>query len=273
MKRLVVLATAVWLSLGAGVAWAGMACAPGTMPRQGQFKVGVQGAWIFAQDFKDLDAKVSRGATSYSVAAKDLKITDDRSFMASIAYGVSNRFGIYAKLGVTDGGQFKFSNWDADSGTWWSNNFRLKSVFVWALGAKARVFESPEGLGVLLAAQYQRYDDRKTGDMASQGHGISLNDFQADFWQADVAASLYKKLGPLTCYAGLGYEHLELSMAGRANLGTSYANHIDFGDMENRDCLNAFVGLGWRVASNFYLTLQGDFMAHNAVTVGAGWAF
>ena len=273
MQRLLLLTTAALLFLWAGGAWADMTYDPSAMPRQGQFEVGVQGACVLSQDFKDLDATVSRGAASYSVAVKDTKITNDQSYMASVAYGVNDRFSLYAKLGVKDGGEFKFSNWDADSSTWWSNKFKLKSVLAWALGAKARLFESPEGLGALLAAQYQRYDGRKTGDMESQGHGVSLNDFKADYWQADVTASLYKKVGPLTPYVGLGYEHAELSIAGHANLGTSYANHIDFGDMKNQDSLNAFVGLGFRAANNLSLTLQGNFIAHNAVALGVSWAF
>lgn len=273
MKRVLLLAAAAWLALGVGSAWAGMACVPGALAKPGQFEAGVQGALIFGQDLKSLNVKVSRGAATYSVAAKDIKVTDDRSYMASIAYGVNDRFSVYAKLGGADGGEFKFSNWDADSGTWWSNKFKLKSVFAWALGAKVRLYQSPKGLGVMLSAQYLRYEDRKAGGMESQGHGTSLNDFKADYWQADLAASLYKNLGPLTIFAGLGYEHAELSIAGHANLGTIYANHIDFGDMQNQDSLNAFLGLGWRVTSNLFLTLQGDFIAHNAVALGAGWAF
>lgn len=273
MKRFLLFATAAWLLLGAGVARADMTCDPGAMPRQGRFGFAVQGAWIFSQDFKDFDAKISRGAAHYSVAAKDTKITDDRSFMAGVAYGLNDRVSLYAKLGVQDGGRFKFSNWDADSGTWWSNKFKLKNVFAWALGVKIRAFESPGGLGALLSAQYQRYDDRKSGDMESLGHGVSLNDFKADYWQADVAASLYKKLGALTIYAGLGYEHTELKISGYANLGTIYANHIDFGDMNNQDSLNAFVGLGWRISDDFSLTLRGDFISRNAVSLGVGRAF
>ncbi len=273
MKMFLVSATAAWLFLGAGAVWADMTCDPSAMPRKGQFKVGVQGSWIFAQDLKDFDAKVTHGAAQYSVAVKDTKITNDQSYMASVAYGVNDRFSLYAKLGIKNGGQFKFSNWDADSGTWWSNKFKLKSVFAWALGAKVLVFESSEGLGALLAGQYQRYDDRKSGDMESQGHGISLNDFKADYWQTDISACIYKMLGPLTLYAGMGYEYAELRIAGYANLGTSYANYIDFGDMKNKDSLKAFVGLGWRVASNLSLTLQGDFITHNGVTLGVGWDF
>ena len=217
---------------------------PGTMPRQGQLKVGVQGAGIFAQDFKDFNATVSRGAASYSAAIKDAKITGDQSFMASVAYGVNDRFSVYAELGVRDGGRFKFSNWDAESGTWWSNKFKLRSVLAWALGAKVLVFESPDGLGALLAAQYQRYDDRKTGDMDSLEGGTSLNDFKADYWQANAAVSLYKKLGPITPYVGWAMNTAQLGIAGRANLGTPYANHLDFGDMKTRSASTPSWGLG-----------------------------
>ena len=273
MKKLILLAAAAWLCLGAGIARADMASAPGAMPGRGQFQAGLQGSWLFVQEYKNQDVKVSRGAASYSAAVKDAKITDDKSLMAGIAYGLSDRISVFAKLGVFNGGRFKFSSWDADSGAWWSNKFKLKSVFTWALGAKFRAFESPRGVGILLAVQYQRYDGRKAGDMESLEGGISHNDFQADFWQADLALSFYKKLGRLTPYAGLGYEHAELSIAGRANLGTPYANHIDFGDLENKDSLNAFVGLGWRATNNLSLTVQGNFIAHDALTLGLSWAF
>lgn len=273
MNRFLLLAIAAWLTLGAGGVRAEMIGDPSALPGPGQFEVGIRGGWIFGQDFRDRDVTVTSGGASYSVAARDMDITNDQSFMASLAYGVGDRFSVYAQLGVREGGRFHFSNWDGDSATWWSNEFKLKSVFTWALGAKARVFESPEGLGGLLAAQYLRYDDRETGDMDSQGHGTSINDFKADYWRADVAAVIYHKLGPVTPYAGLGYEHAELSISGRANLGTSYANHIDFGDIRNNNSLTALVGLSWRAGGNFSLTLQGTFISRNAVSLGVNWAF
>ncbi|MCB2186081.1 MAG: hypothetical protein KQJ78_06660 [Deltaproteobacteria bacterium] len=196
MNRFLGLAAAICLVLvGAGEGRADLTCAPIALPRPGQWEAGVQGAWIFSQDFRNINATVSRGGASYSVPVRDLQIDDDQSWLVRVAYGVNDHLSIFAKLGVTDGGQFKFRNWDGDSGSWWSNEFKLKSVFTWAGGAQVRVFETAAGLGALLAAQYQRYDDRKTGDMDSHGHGTSYNDFQAAYWQADVAASLYQKLG------------------------------------------------------------------------------
>ncbi|HOO77228.1 MAG TPA: hypothetical protein PLZ73_04995 [bacterium] len=273
MKKLIVSAISTWLFLRVGGAGADMTCDPGTMPRPGQFQVGLQGAWTCSQYFEDVEARITRGEESYLVAAKDIKVTDDRSFMVGLAYGVSDRFGVYAELGLKDGGTFHFSDWEADGGTWWSNEFDLKSVFAWGLGAKLRVFESREGLGLVLAARYQRYDDRETGDMEYPGPGVSRNDFKADYWQADVAAVVYQKLGPVIPYAGLGYEYAELTIAGRANLGTPYADHIDFGAMNSDDGLNAVVGLGWRPAGGCGVTLQGDFITRTAVALGVNYAF
>ena len=273
MKKIMVLAAAVLLALGAGAARAELSLDSGDIPGKGQFTLGLQNSWILSRDFKNINAKVTRASAGYSVAARDIKVTDDKSLMASIAYGVSAQFSVFAKLGAQSGGRFKFSNWDADTGTWWSNKFRLKTVFTWALGAKLRVFETAGGLGALLAAQYQRHDNRKTGDMDSLQGGVSLNDFKADFWQADLALGVYQKLGAFTPYIGLGYEHAEQKIAGHANLGTPYANHIDFGGLENTDSLNALVGLGWRASDHLSLTLQGNFIAHNAVGLGISWSF
>ena len=273
MNKIMVLAAAVFLALGAGAARAELSLDPGDTPGKGQFTLGLQSAWILSRDFKNINAKVTRGSAGYSVAARNIKITDDKALMAGIAYGLSDQFSVFAKLGVLSGGRFKFSNWDADSGAWWSNKFRLETVFTWALGAKLRVFESTGGLGALLAAQYQRYDNRKTGDMESLEGGVSLNDFRADFWQADLGLSVYQKLGAFTPYIGLGYEHAEQNIAGHANLGTPYANHIDFGGLENTNSLNALAGLGWRASDHLSLTLQGNFIAHNAVGLGISWSF
>ena len=273
MKRLLLLTAAVLLALGVGYARAELTGDPGDMPGKGQFAVGLQGSWLISQEFKNRDVTVSRGQASYPAAIQDAKITDDKALMARIAYGMSDGFCVFAKLGAMDGGQFKFSSWDAESGSWWSNKFKLKTVFTWALGAKVRVLETSNGLGALLSAQYQRYDNRKTGDMDSDVGGISLNDFQADFWQAQVSASFYKKLGRFTPYAGLGYEHAELNISGRANLGTPWANRIDFGHLENQDSLGAFAGLSWQATNNSSLTIQGNFIAHTALTLGMSWAF
>lgn len=273
MKKSIVLAISTWLFLRGGGARADMTCDPGILPRQGQFQVGLQGAWIFLQDFEDVKARITRGEENYLVETKDIKIEDDRSFMAGLAYGVNDRFSVYAELGLKNGGRFHFSDWETESGTWWSNEFNLKSVFAWGLGAKLRVFESREGLGLVLAARYQRYDDRKTGDMEYPGPGVSYNDFKADYWQADVAAVVYRKLGPVIPYVGLGYEYAELTIAGRANLGTPYADYIDFGGMNSEDSLNAVVGLGWRPAGACGVTLQGDFITRTAVALGIHYTF
>ena len=66
----------------------------------------------------------------------------------------------------------------------------------------------------MVVTEYHRYDDHKTGDMEYPGAGVSLNDFSVDFWQSDVGAHVYKRVGPLTPYVGLGYERTELSIAG-----------------------------------------------------------
>ena len=59
----------------------------------------------------------------------------------------------------------------------------MKRNFVWAIGAKGKLYEFDNGLGFGLAAQYLRYDDRKvkhwrsleTGETADQGMDFTAN--------------------------------------------------------------------------------------------------
>jgi hypothetical protein len=52
----------------------------------------------------------------------------------------------------------------------------LESVFVYALGAKGKVYEFDNGLELGLAAQYKRYEDRKAKDWRSLETGETARD-------------------------------------------------------------------------------------------------
>lgn len=271
MKKLLLVVVAVGLAMDVGNAGAGMTFKPGAMLKPGQFDVGVQGTYLVEQDLEYNAVKASRKSKTYIVPTKNVKIADDKSYMATVAYGVTHWLNLYAKLGMTDGGKLELTTFEG--GVWGDSEIKLKGVFAWALGVKGRVFETRDGLGLLLAAQYLRYDDRKTGDTESVRFGRAVNDYSVSYWQADLAASLYKKLGPVTPYIGLGYEYAELNMSGTDQPGSKFTYEVDLDDVNNNDNLNAFVGLDWSITKNLLLNLQGDFIAQTAVTLGVSWAF
>ena len=83
------------------------------------------------------------------------------------ADGIIDQINVFARLGMPDAGKWldyhPCNNWKAD----------LDRNFVWAVGAKGKIYEFANGLGFGLGAQYMRYDDRKVKNWRSLERGIT----------------------------------------------------------------------------------------------------
>ncbi|MBI4800754.1 MAG: autotransporter outer membrane beta-barrel domain-containing protein [Desulfarculus sp.] len=273
MKRLIIIVVACAVVMSANLAFAGGITSPAKMVKAGSFCVGLEGTWVSEQKEKDSTATGFINGAYSSGTLDDIKIKDDKYYLVSVAYGILDRLNIYAKAGMVDGGKLKIGMVDGGS----SGEAKLKSNFAWAVGGKANLFESKEGLGVNLAAQYLRYDNRKIGEYKYGGAtttGLSTDD-NANYWQADVAATLYWNIMTITPYVGVGYSYSELKCSG--NWGYADTNATDSINLEstlkNKENVTTFVGLDWRVGKDFTLNIQGDFVSSTAATLGLTYDF
>lgn len=117
--------------------------------------------------------------------------------MATATYGVRDWLNVLGRFGTITGG--KYTEHD------------LKT------GAKAKVWEMANGLGLLLTAQYLRYDDRKVKEWKNTSAGSGYNaktfyDVQDNinyYWQTDLVATAYWSCGKFTLYVGGGISYNE----------------------------------------------------------------
>lgn len=173
--------------------------------------------------------------------------------MATFTYGVMDQINVFAKLGIVDGGKWM----DYEAGNNWKGE--LESNFVWAVGAKGRLHEFSNGLGFGLAAQYLRYDDRKVKNWRSLDTGETAGDLgwstddKLDYWQLDILANAYWKIGTFTPYAGAGYTYYDVNFNGKWTNSVPYYGRIDYSapfSNENNFTapLDADLGMGFKAS-------------------------
>lgn len=277
MKRLVVLLILALLLGLASAARAGVMGNPFTMVKQGTFAVGVELGWLSEMKLKDTDMSVTDkwlGMTDHwTFPIKDVKITDDANYMGTFTFGAWDWLNLFAKVGVADGGKLKF-NGVFGVGDVESYEAKLKSVFIWNLGIKARAFETASGLGLLLSAEYTRYDDRDIGTLSYNGgqNSATSSDDTIDFWQFDGSAALYYKFGGFVPYVGALYSYSESNINFDWTYADGYHQKSDFTG-KTKDSAGAMVGVAWDINDHFALNLQGIFITRTAVSLGVSYAF
>ena len=154
MKKVIGLLAVGFLCL-ADVALAGELGNPAGFVQQGKFDVGLQWNSVFKQGFEDYDLKRSYSDGDTSTGRKGADFENDQYYMTTVTYGILDEINVFARLGMVDGGKWR----DYEAGNDWKGD--LESNFVWAVGAKGKIYEFDNGLGFGLAAQYMRYDDRE----------------------------------------------------------------------------------------------------------------
>ena len=277
MKRLAaLLALAIVLSL-ASAAQAGVMGNPLTMVKQGTFALGIEGSWLSEMKLKDTDMSVSDkwlGVTdNWSFPIKDVKITDDANYMGTFTFGAWDWLNLFAKVGVADGGKLKFNEMYG-AGDTESYEAKLKSVLIWNVGIKARAFETTGGLGLLLSAEYTRYDDRDIGTLSYNGgqNTATSSDDTIDFWRFDGSAALYYKIGGFVPYVGALYSYSESKINFDWTYADGYQQTSNFTG-KVKDSVGALVGVAWDINQHFALNLQGVFITRTAVSLGVSYAF
>lgn len=271
-KALFVLAS--FFVFSGGTSLAGELGNPATFIKQGRFDVGFQWTSVFKQGLGDFDLKRSYSDGSRDTGRKNADFENDQYYMATVTYGIIDQINLFARLGMVDGGRWV----SYEAGNNWKTD--LDSNFVWAIGAKGKIYEFGNGLGFGLGAQYMRYDDRKVKNWRCLETGESAGDQgwatngQIDYWQLDVMATAYWTIGAFTPYVGAGYTYYHADFSGRWTGIPPYNDWIDYdASFSNQNNFTALVGLDVDLGMNFKTNIQGTFVSSTALTIGVSYCF
>lgn len=273
MKKALIVMVTLFVFSG-GAAWAQELGNPAMLIKQGEFDVGFQWNWMFKQGFEDYDLKRTYSDGSRNTERKGTDFENDKTYMATVTYGIIDRINVFARLGMVDGGSWL----DYQPGNNWKGD--LESNFVWAIGAKGKVYEFENGLGFGLAAQYMRYDNRKvknwhsldTGETAADLGWSTSDDF--DYWQFDIIANAYWSFGAFKPYVGAGYTYSHVSFSGKWTNSNPFYGWIDYdASLSNENKFTALVGLDVDLGMNFKANIQGTFVSSTALTLGVSYCF
>ena len=273
MKHLTTLLIVIFMCSGS-VAFAQELGNPAILIKQGQFDVGFQWSYMFKQGFEDYDLKRSYSDGYRDTERKGADFENDKYYMATLTYGIIDQINVFAKLGMVDGGKWL----DYQAGNNWKGD--LESNFVWAVGAKGKIYEFANGLGFSLGAQYMRYDNRKVEDWRSVDTGETAADLgwstndKFDYWQLDIMANAYWAFGAFTPYVGAGYTYYDVNFNGRWTNENPIYGWVDYdGSFSNENKFTALVGLDVDLGMNFKANIQGTFVSSTALTLGISYCF
>jgi len=274
MKRLFAfMLVAVVMFTGSAV-FAQMLGNPAKLIEKGQIDVGVEGVLNTKQSFSDytLSRSYSNGTSDSSRVGADFE--NDALYMATITYGVLDRINVFARLGLADGGDWL----DYQPGNNWKG--KLESNFVWALGAKFDALKLDNGFGVVMGAQYLRYDDRKVKDWSSQETGQSAGqlgwntDDTIDYWQADFVLTTHWTIGAFTPYVGGGISYSKVNYNGQWTNNDPRIGWIKYdSSFENSNKFSGLVGFDVDLGDHFKINAQGTFISRTAVSLGLSYCF
>ncbi|MBI4797190.1 MAG: hypothetical protein HY794_00305, partial [Desulfarculus sp.] len=256
----------LWLIIGmtmlAAPALAGDLGNPAQMLKQGHSNFGVSGDYLIVQRFKDyaLERRFSDDGTNFGYKSSQIK--EQSLFMTTATYGVRDWLNVFGRFGMIHGG--KFVEHDLKTGAEWQARF--KNQFVWAAGAKAKVWERQGGgPGLLLTAQYLRYDDRKVAEWKDITNGEraqgpwDITDKINYYWQTDLVATAYWSCGKFTPYVGGGISYNEGRYTGKWTTNSTNPTTIDYdANLRSNDIVTALMGLDYNLGRNFLLNMQAD---------------
>ena len=273
MKKILTLLAMV-IVLPGGAAAARELGNPATLLKQGHFAVGFQWTAAVEQEFEDYDLKRTYSDGYRNTDRKGAEFEDDQYYMATITYGVCDRFNLFAALGMADGGKWM----DRQAGNDWQAD--LDSNFVWAVGAKAKLYQFENGLGFGLAARYLRYDNRRVTNWKARDTGETAGDLgwstddEFDFWQFDAVASTFWDLGAFTPYLGAGYTTYDVDFQGMWTHSLDAHGWIRYdASFSNENKFSALAGVNVNLGEHFKVNVQGNFVSSTALTLGISYVF
>lgn len=250
---------------------------PAFMLPKGQMVISLDGTWLAEQKFKRQDSYRYTNSFGSDMTITnpiwDFKIKNDQFYMLRFTYGVTDWLNAYVRAGVVTGGKLKDTRYSTFYG-FESDTQKLKSDFVWGLGLKGRVWQfGPKGGGIVMAAQYLRYDNRKLdyegGDMAGY---ITSDASRIDYWQVDASALFYWPFKIVTPYAGAAYTYSEAKYHLTWVYNDNSWEGADF-TLKDKNNFMPIVGLFFPLGHHFSLDLKGEFVARTAGTLSLNYSF
>lgn len=248
---------------------------PARLLPRGGLAVGLQGAWLVHQDLARYDL-----ATAYSDGYADTSsqkehFRNDRSLLATVAYGLGDRVTVFAGAGTTGRGSWES---EAESESDWRATLRPR--FLWSAGLKVQVLGDPGAPGLLLSAGWQRSTGRRAGDWVRMETGERAEDLgwttedRVDQDLLTTAATWVQPLGRWTPYAGLGWHRSRFTQRGTwtvTELPWSYLDYTGRGEAERG--LSLLAGADLDLGRGWTLNLQGAWLKRRTFTAGISHRF
>jgi opacity protein-like surface antigen len=273
MRKLqIVLLFSLLILLAAASAWAGSLGQPAGLVPAKKWTLSLSGEYFFEQKFKDYDLSRSTSAGVSDTERKSAKFKEDQTYLATLTWGATDWLNLFAQAGWVRGG--KWIDDDLATGQQWEA--KLKDKFAWGAGLKAKVWEPKPGWQLVLTGRYFRYDDRKVDDWQNTTQGFPASrywntDDKLDYWQVDLNAVMFFKLGQVTPFVGAGWSYAEGDFSGRWSAAGAYVDYDS--KFKLKDELSALAGLTWEISPQWSISLQGAFVSRTAVTLGLTWTF
>ncbi|MFH1059907.1 MAG: hypothetical protein V1797_14680 [Pseudomonadota bacterium] len=251
----------------------GRGAGPGLAPAGG-FELGLAAGWLSRERFQDTSEsfREADGSTG-SEASTNLKIRNDRTYMINLAYGLTRWLTLRAGLGMVEGGSLHET---LGNGDW---EAKLKSNFVWGLGARALVWQGPSGLGLSAGLDYLRYDDRGikywqyptpgTGNTSDSGVNV---DGRVDYWRVQGDVRLHWDLGRWRPFVGGAYAYSELKDEDRWSYPDGTWSKYDF-STKSEDRWGLLGGLEAELMPGLNLLVQGMLLAREEIGLSLSYDF
>ncbi len=258
--------------------WAPAARAGGALGflEPGGWSLGAGVDYVYRLHFDQYDLNRRFAGAGGDQERKEAEFQEDVFTMATLAYGLSPRLNLMARVGLVDGGKWLDKSLDRDEQ--WEG--KLGRVLAWALGVRFRPWrQAPGGPGLLLTAWYLRYDHRPVKEWRNRNRGYPADDYwntddRIDYWQLDLEAVAYWPLGPAVPYAGVGYTRFRLEQEGSWRARQQGLLDVDYdSSLQGRENLTLLAGLELDLGGRLFMDLRGLFLARTQVSLGLAYRF
>ena len=272
----------VWSVLGAGLvlllavgvvpaAAAEAGAAPG-MAAPGKMSLGLEGTWLFQERWSDAqEYGWDDGTPPGSQTAHEVTIKGDRYYLARLAYGLHRRLTVSAQAGLVDGGTWGET---LANGRW---EARLKSAFVWGVGARGLLWENACGLGLSAGLDYLRWDDRgiknwRTPDGGSTDDYVANIGSDLDYWRIQGEVLAHWRLGRWMPYLGAAYAYAKFKSEDNWTWDDGSQSHYR-DEFTNADQFGLVGGVQAELLPGLSLSLRGTWLVREELGLALTYQF